>query len=116
MKQLQYREMGKTEWKVYAEATIVTKEMRHVSAFPAKSLGDYVNWETRIVDTRVEKMIVALASHVAIEAVERAPWDEHDSALTGADIWGAHGTMAQHAASHFTYEQAKAVALALGAP
>jgi hypothetical protein len=56
MKQLQYREATLLDdttapFKVYAEKTIVTKEMRAVQANPGKALGDGRNWQTRIVDT-----------------------------------------------------------------
>lgn len=43
----------------------------------------------------------------ALEAVENAAWDENDSALSGADIWGTHGEFAgPRAASFFTYRLA----------
>lgn len=45
--------------------------------------------------------------HDAISAVENARWDENDSALTGAEIWGVHGSFAApRATSHFTYLEA----------
>lgn len=43
----------------------------------------------------------------ALEAVERAPWDEYGSALCGSDIWGTHGQFAgPRAGNNFTYERA----------
>ena len=54
MKQLQYRVATlntEAPFAVYAEATIVTKEMRKVQAKPSQELGGFQNWETRIVDT-----------------------------------------------------------------
>lgn len=43
----------------------------------------------------------------ALAAVEAAPWDESDSALSGADIWGTHGEFAAARASgFFTYRLA----------
>lgn len=50
----------------------------------------------------------------AIAAVERAPWDEYGSALSGADIWGCGSIddggpwAAQRATSHHTYASALA--------
>lgn len=43
----------------------------------------------------------------ALEKVEAACWDEHNSALTGAQIWGVCGSFAtKQATSNFTYELA----------
>lgn len=48
-----------------------------------------------------------MTHHDAIAAVENAAWDDCNSALSGADIWGVHGAFAApRATSHFTYEQA----------
>ena len=47
----------------------------------------------------------------AIEAVEKAPWDECGSGLQGSDIWGVRGQFAApRAVSNYTYEQALAEA------
>lgn len=47
----------------------------------------------------------------AIAAVENAAWDENDSALSGADIWGTQGEFAApRAASFFSYRLAMAEA------
>jgi hypothetical protein len=50
-------------------------------------------------------------THPLLSAVERAPWG-FKSSISGADIWGTRGAFAaEHAATLFTYERARAVAL-----